>query len=87
MKTTTTLDTDVAQRLKEAMHRQGTSFHETLNDALRRGLELPQQPFEVKSHLLRLRQGLGPVRLSKMDDDLEIEEFLRKTARLNELDK
>ncbi len=87
MKTTITLDTDVEQRLKEAMHRQGTSFHETLNDALRRGLELSQQPFEVKSRPLRLRQGLDPARLSEMDDDLEIEEFLRKTARLNELEK
>ena len=67
------------------MHRQGKSFQETLNDALRRGLKLSQQPFEVKSRPLRLRQGLDPARLSEMDDDLEIEEFLRKTARLNEL--
>ena len=87
MKTTITLDTDVEQRLKEAMHRQGKSFQETLNDALRRGLKLSQQPFEVKSRPLRLRQGLDPARLSEMDDDLEIEEFLRKTARLNELEK
>ena len=87
MKTTITLDTDVEQRLKEAMHRQGKSFQETLNDVLRRGLELPQQPFEVKSRPLRLRQGLDPARLSEMDDDLEIGEFLRKTARLNELEK
>ena len=54
---------------------------------LRRGLELSQQPFEVKSRPLRLRQGLDPARLSEMDDDLETEEFLRKTARLNEFEK
>lgn len=87
MKTTITLDTDMAQRLKEAMHRQGTSFQETLNDALRRGLELSQQPFEVKLRLFRLRSGLDPARLSEMDGDLEIEEFLRKTVRLNEIEK
>ena len=87
MKTTITLDTDVEQRLKEAMHRQGKSFQETLNDTLRRGLELSQQPFEVKSRPLRLRSGLDPARLSEMDDDLEIEEFLRKTSRLNEREK
>ncbi|MXX12785.1 MAG: hypothetical protein F4Z86_04950 [Gemmatimonadetes bacterium] len=87
MKTTIILDTDVAQRLKEAMHRQGKSFQETLDDVLRRGLELSQQPFEVKSRPFCLRQGLDPARLSEMDDDLEIEEFLRKTARLNEFEK
>ena len=87
MKTTITLDTDVEQCLKETMHRQGKSFQETLNDALRRGLELSQQPFEVKSRPLRLRPGLDRTRLSEIDDDLEIEEFLRKTARLNELEK
>ncbi len=83
LKATITLDTDG----EKAMHRQGTSFQKTLNDALRRGLELSQQPFEVKSHLLRLREGLDPARLSEMDDDLEIEEFLRKTARLKEMEK
>lgn len=87
MKTTIILDKDVEQRLKEAMHRQGKNFRETLNDALRRGLELSQQSFEVKSRPLRLRQGLDPARLSEIDDDLEIEEFLRKTARLKEIEK
>ena len=69
------------------MHRQGKSFQETLNNVLRRGLELSQQSFEVKSRPLCLRQGLDPARLSEMDDDLKIEEFLRKTARLNEFEK
>ena len=84
MKTTVSLDADVEQRLREAMHRQGKSFKETLNDALRRGLGIAQQPFEVKSRPLRLRPGLDPARLSDLDDDLEIEAFVSKTARLNE---
>ena len=53
----------------------------------RGGLELSQQPFEVKSRPLRLRSGLDSARLSEMDNDLEIEEFLCKTARLNEHEK
>ena len=57
------------------------------NDALRRGLELSQQPFEVKSRPLRLRQGLGLARLSEMDEDSETEAFLCKTARLNDIKK
>ena len=83
MKTTITLDTEVEQRLREAMQRQGKSLKEILNEALRRGLDLSQQQFEVKSRPLRLRPGLDPARLSDLDDDLEVEEFLSKTARLN----
>ena len=70
------------------MCRQGTSFKKTLNDALRRGLgasgsQLDRQPFEVESRPLRLRTGLDPARLRELDDDLEIAEFLRKSARLD----
>ena len=40
MKTTITLDTEVKQRLREAMQQQGKSLKEILNEALRRGLGL-----------------------------------------------
>ncbi len=80
MKTTITLDTEVEQRLREAMQLQGKSFKKTLNDALRRGLGLSQQQFEVKSRPLRLRPELDPARLSDLDDDLEVEEFLSKNS-------
>ena len=89
MRTTVTLDADVEQRLREAMRRQGKGFKETLNDALRRGLgphdaESQGKAFEVEARPLRLRTGLDPARLRELDDDLEIEEFLRKTAKLGE---
>ena len=71
------------------MRRQGKGFKETLNDALRRGLgphdaDVSGKPFEVESRPLRLRTGLDPARLRELDDDIEIEEFLRKTAKLTE---
>ena len=80
MRITVTLDADVRQRLREAMRR---------HDALRRGLGPPGpesegQPFAVESRPLRLRTGLDPARLRELDDDLEVAEFLRKTARLQE---
>ncbi|MCY3760054.1 MAG: antitoxin [Gemmatimonadetes bacterium] len=89
MRTTVTLDADVEQRLREAMRRQGKGFKETLNDALRRGLgpagpESAARQFVVESRPLRLRTGLDPARLRELDDDLEIAEFLRKTALLQE---
>ena len=51
MKTTITLDTEVKQRLREAMQQQGKSLKETLNEALRRGLGLSQQQFEASSRV------------------------------------
>ena len=89
MRITVTLDADVEQRLREAMRRQGKGFKETLNDALRRGLGpsgsgSEARPFAVESRPLRLRTGLDPARLGELDDDQEIPEFLRKTARLRE---
>ena len=88
MRTTVTLDADVEQLLREEMRRQGKGFKETLNDALRRGLglvglESEPGPFVVESRPLRLRTGLDPARLRELDDDLEIVELLRKTARLH----
>jgi len=88
MRTTVTLDADVEQRLREAMQRQGTSFKETLNDALRRGLgsapgEEELREFEVEARPLRLRPGLDLTHVRDLEDELEIREFLRKTARLH----
>jgi hypothetical protein len=38
MRTTVTLDTDVQALLKKAMRKHDTSFKQTLNDAVRKGL-------------------------------------------------
>ena len=89
MRTTFTLDADVEQRLREEMRRKGKGFKEVLNDALRRGLgpsgpESEVRPFVVESRPLGLRPELDLARLRELEDDLEIVEFLRKSARLHE---
>ena len=88
VRTTVTLDADVEQRIREAMRTRGTGFKQTLNEALRKGLAdgratHPRTPFTVESKPMRLRAGLDPARLRELDDDLEIAEFLRKTARFS----
>ena len=55
MRTTLTLDPDVAARLKTASQRSGRPFKVVVNDALRRGLahsdEMSQAaPFVVEAH-------------------------------------
>jgi hypothetical protein len=65
MRTTLTLDDDVASRLKREARRSGRPFREVVNEILRRGLasrrDLGQrEPFEVVTRDLgELRPGLG----------------------------
>jgi predicted phage gp36 major capsid-like protein len=63
MRTTLTLDDDVAEKLKAEMRRRGTSFKETVNQCLRQGLERPRpedlaRPFRVEARSLGLRPGV-----------------------------
>lgn len=64
MRTTLTLDTDVAAKLREESRRTGRSFKEIINSFLRlglntrRALEAPH-PFVVRARELGLRPGLN----------------------------
>ena len=76
MRTTLTLDQDVARNLRAEMRRSGLSFKETVNDYLRRGLlsrrELkPHQPFVVRARPLGLRAGLSYDSIGDLLEQLE----------------
>jgi plasmid stability protein len=64
MRTTLTLDDDVAAKLKAESRRAGRSFRDVVNETLRRGLahrraKSPQQVFKVTTRDLgNLRPGL-----------------------------
>jgi len=78
MRTTLTLDPDVAQRLASEARRTGKSLKAMVNDAIRLGLGLagkrPKAPrFTVKPHLFGLRPGIDPDRLNEIVDELEID--------------
>jgi plasmid stability protein len=74
MRTTLTLDEDVAAKLKTEMRRSGSSFRDTVNDVLRHGLAVRRkrpaaEPFEVRARDLgELRPGLS---LDNVGDLLE----------------
>jgi hypothetical protein len=75
MRTTLTLDPDVARMLKDEAHRLRQPFKQVVNDALRRGLgpgpgRRGRQPYRVKPHVANLRRGLDPGRLNALVDDL-----------------
>jgi hypothetical protein len=78
MRTTLTLDPDVARMLEEEVHRQRKPFKSVVNEALRRGLA-PEAPraagkrYRVRPHKTRLRAGIDPARLNALADELEEE--------------
>jgi hypothetical protein len=63
MRTTITLDADVAQQLKAATSSTGRPFRAIVNDALRRGLPLLRKPrskpYRMKPHDMGIRPGIS----------------------------
>ena len=81
MRTTLTLDADVARALKTMGRARKTSFKEVVNDALRAGLGLKKkratrQRFVVKPHRGGFLPGVDPHKLSKLAAELEDEATL-----------
>jgi hypothetical protein len=86
MRTTLTLDRDVAESLEKEMRRTGKGLKATINGVLRRGLRFGSKPprparFEVQPHALGLKPGIDPDRLNQLVDELEAEEAARKLGR------
>jgi hypothetical protein len=86
MRTTLTLDRDVADRLRKEMRRTGQGLKTTINEILRRGFGLggkPQRPprFEVQAHPFGFRPGIDLDRLNQLADELESDERARRLGR------
>jgi hypothetical protein len=86
MRTTLTLDPDVALRLEREMKRTGLGLKAAVNQALRVGLGMsdkptPPPPFRVEPHDFGFRPGMDLDRLNQLVDELEAEEEGKKLAR------
>jgi len=79
MRTTLTLDDDLAAALKEQARRADQPFKQVVNDTLRRGLSpvlAEAEPgYEVRPHHSGFRPGVDPLRLNQLNDSLEAAEF------------
>jgi hypothetical protein len=83
MRTTLTLDPDVAAKLKEEARRRGVSFKEAVNSSLRRGLtadEPAATAYRLRPRRLRAKPGLDLDQARDLADRLEDEEVLRKMS-------
>ena len=86
MRTTLTLDRDVAEALAKEMRRTGQGLKMTVNDLLRRGLRVagktPRSPrFEVRPHAFDFSPGVDLDRMNQIVDELEVQETARKFNR------
>ncbi len=86
MRTTLTLDDDVAGILHEKARLRGIPFRQVVNDLLRAGIAVDgaaprrRKRLKVVGWPLGLRPGIDPTKLNQLVDELEVEEFLRKQA-------
>jgi len=76
VRTTLTLDEDVAAKLRSEARKTGRPFKETVNACLRAGLSLkkpakPTTPFKVHPFDMGLRPGVNIDKISSLLDEIE----------------
>ena len=80
MRTTLTLDDDIADSLRERARLLDLPFKRVVNDALRRGLSPAAQEdrpvFRVTPLPGGFRPGVDPLKLNQLNDELETQEFV-----------
>ena len=85
MRTTLTLDDDVALALRERARLMERPFKQVVNEALRRGLSpnvIKDRPskYRVSPHHSGLAPGIDPLKLNQLNDQLESDAFARPAA-------
>jgi hypothetical protein len=81
MRTTVTLDPDVAAKLRATTRERGVSFKAALNDAVRAGLATrtpPGKRFTVRPQPLGIRPGIDVDKALHIAAEMEDAEILRK---------
>jgi hypothetical protein len=86
MRTTLTLDPDVAEFVRREMRRTGEGMKKVVNEALRavaagEGKPVKLEPFVVEAAPMGLRPGYDYDRMNQLYDELEAEDQLRKMRR------
>ena len=84
MRTTLTIDDDVATALRALSRNSGKTFKTVANEVLRRGLMVGEEPapdrepFRVESVRCGFLPGIDPLKLNHLVDEFEVEEFLER---------
>lgn len=80
MRTTLTLDDDIADALRQRARLLNVPFKHVVNEAIRRGMspdtgEAPPPPYRVVPIRSAFVRGIDPLRLNQLNDELEAESF------------
>lgn len=83
MRTTLTLDADIAERVEQEVRRSGKARKAVVNDALRVGLAMVDKPaspprFVVRPHAFGFKPGIDLDRMNQLVDELEATEVAAK---------
>ena len=81
MRTTITLDDDLADALKALAHERRQPFKAVMNDAIRSGLKRDRpasEPFRTEGRPMRLQPGLNLHKASMLADALEDEQTVAR---------
>ncbi len=83
VRTTVTLEEDVALKLRDAARAQGISFKRAINEAIRAGLADPPEarPFRVEARPLGLRAGIDLTKANALAAQLEDDELIERMRR------
>ena len=85
MRTTLTLDPDVAQSLRKKIETEHITLKEAVNRTLRTGLRRSKADkpvkFKVEPHAFGFHPGINLNKLNQLLDDMDVEKFIRKNPR------
>ncbi|HWE92049.1 MAG TPA: hypothetical protein VG317_21480 [Pseudonocardiaceae bacterium] len=84
MRTTLTLDDDVARLVDDAVHREHRPMKQIINDALRSVLAPRvgrQEPYRLTPHQSAVRPGFDLAGFNRLADQLEDEAIMDKARR------
>ena len=86
MRTTLTLDNDIADYLKEQARLLDKPFKQVVNETLRRGMspgirETPGRPYRVTPIDSEFAPGVDQMRLKDLLEEEDIEHFLKKDRK------
>ena len=84
MRTTLTLDDDIAAAVTALARSNGRTFEAVVHEVMRNGLmsgekpPLAREPFRVASAPRGFLPGIDPLKLNRLVDELETERFLER---------
>ena len=85
MRTTLTIEPDIAIEIEKRRRAPGNSLKRVVNGLLRRGLRAeaeapPPEPYRSETFDLHFRPGVDPMKLNQLVDELEVDAFLESEA-------